>query len=440
MNPSAQDHDTDRLMSRAMWRLVPFLCLLYFVSYLDRVNISFAALTMNEDLKFSSAVYGAGASIFFVGYLLFEVPSNLMLARFGARRWIARILVTWGALSACMAFVSGPTSFYVMRFLLGVAEAGFFPGVIYYISKWFTQHHKGRITGAFFVSLPLSSVIGAPVSTFILAHMNTGSLAGWQWMFILEGIPAVILGLLCLRLLPDRPAQARWLSADEAQLIETTLERERENVRTRTGTDAPMRSWQAVGILSMVLLLLASGIYGLGFWMPQLLKLKFPDNTTVGWLTSAIYLVGATGMMGWARFSDRGGQRHVHLAISSLVGAFGLMLCGAYSGSSSLTVIGLALGAAGILGSLVVLWTIPGLYLTGTALATGVAVINSVAQFSGIIVPWVIGIARKSGYDFSIVLYGLGGLLVLAAILARFALAAQRQTAEIRSAQADQVT
>jgi ACS family tartrate transporter-like MFS transporter len=379
--------DSDAIVRKVSVRLVPFLCFLYFISYLDRVNIGFAALTMNEDLKLSGAAYGLGASMFFVGYLLFEVPSNLLLGKVGVRRWVTRIMLTWGLASMAMAFVAGETSLYVIRFLLGLAEAGFFPAVIVYLNQWFPRAYRGRVTGLFFVAVPMSSILGAPVSTAILDHMGgLLSLSGWQWVFLLEGIPALLAGVFCLFYLTERPAEAKWLTPDEADWLETTLARERqESERLRTYNLLDAFTNIRVLVLALLLLLIVSGSYGVGFWMPTILKSFHSSNMTVGWITSGLYVVAAVGSVLWPRHSDVTGDRVGHIAISTAIAGMGFFLCAATLDRPGLATLGLGIASVGALSSLPVLWTLPGSFLTGTALAAAIALINSVAQLSGIL-------------------------------------------------------
>jgi MFS transporter, ACS family, tartrate transporter len=418
----------DVVIRKVAIRLVPFLCLLYFISYLDRVNIGFAALTMNEDLKLSGAAYGLGASMFFVGYLLFEVPSNLLLDKVGVRRWVSRIMITWGLASMAMVFVSGETSLYVTRFFLGVAEAGFFPAVIVYLNKWFPRAYRGRVTGLFFVAVPLSSILGAPVSTTILDYMNGFlGVAGWQWVFLLEGAPASLVGICCLWYLTERPSDARWLSSEEAAWLENTLARERresESVRQYSLADA-FRNPRVL-VLAVTLLLIVSGSYGVGFWMPTILKSFHVSNMTVGWVTSGLYVLVAIGSILRPRHSDASGDRVGHMAISTAVAGLGFFLCAATLDRPMLATLGLGIAAIGAMSTLPVLWTLPGSFLTGTALAVAIALIHSVAQLSGILVPWFIGWSRDvtGGFGFAIAglgiaLFGASAASLLFGVLAR---------------------
>lgn len=391
--------------SKAFWRLIPLVGLLYFISFLDRVNIGFAALTMNADLGISAAAYGIGAGIFFIGYFIFEIPSNLILERVGARRWIARIMVTWGMLSVGMAFVQGPTSFWVLRFLFGMAEAGFFPGIILYLTYWFPTAVRGRIMGWFMMAIPVSSVIGAPLSTWLLDHSIFG-LRGWQTMFVVEGLPAIIMGILVLKLLPDRPAKAKWLSPDEAAAIESALAADASTVShtsLRSGLVNP-RVWH----FALIYFGLVIGLYGFGFWAPQIIKaFGGLSNQQVGLITIAPYLLVPFAMYAWGRHSDRTGERRWHVVLTAFLGTIGFA-ASAFTGDPVLTMIAFTVAAIGVYCSLPVFWTMPTAYLSGTAAAGGIALINSIGNLGGYVGPAAIGHLKDQ--------YGFGmGLLVLAA-------------------------
>ncbi|MDT9598126.1 MFS transporter [Sphingosinicella rhizophila] len=395
-------------LAKAFWRLIPLLGLLYFISFLDRVNVGFAALTMNQDIGLSAAAYGFGAGIFFLGYFLFEIPSNLMLERVGARRWIARIMVTWGILSVAMAFVTGPVSFWIVRFLLGAAEAGFFPGIILYLTYWFPGAMRGRIMGWFLMALPLSNAIGAPFSTWLLGHSVFG-LAGWQTMFVVEGLPAILLGLLVLRILPDKPAKASWLDSGEAVAIEAVLVRDSQAARhvgLRAGLTSP-RVWHFAFIYFGIVI----GLYGFGFWAPQMIK-AFGDlsNQQVGLLTTAPYLLVPLGMYLWGRRSDRQGERRWHLALAAFLGATGFA-ASALTDDPMLKMAAFMVAAMGVYAALPIFWTLPTAFLSGTAAAGGIALINSIGNLGGYFGPAAIG-HLKDQFGFGL------GLLVLAAGLA----------------------
>lgn len=403
----------DAAFARAARRIVPLVALLYFVSFLDRVNVGFAALTMNKEIGLSAAAYGAGAGIFFIGYFIFGVPSNLILERVGARRWIAAIMVAWGLVSAGMALVSGPASFWAMRMLLGAAEAGFFPGIILYLTYWFPAAVRGRIMGWFLMALPISSVVGAPVSTLLLGQ-HIGGWSGWRVMFVVEGVPAVLLGLLVLRILPDRPRNARWLSAEEIGAIEGALERDTggANGRLNDALRNP-RVWQ----LAVIYLGIVIGLYGFSFWAPQMIKaFGTLTNMQVGLVTTIPYLLAAVLMAVWARRSDATGERRWHLAIAGLAGAAGFA-ASAYVGDPALKLAAFTLAVVGTYAALPVFWTVPTALLSGSAAAGGIALINAIGNLGGYAGPFAIG-ELKDRYGFGAGLMVLAGALAVAGVLA----------------------
>ena len=324
--PEVASEVASKIVSKVAWRLVPLLMLCYFVAFLDRVNVSFAALTMNADLGFDSMVFGLGAGIFFLGYFVFEVPSNLALARFGARTWIARIMVSWGLVSAAMALVWNDTSFYVGRFLLGAAEAGFFPGVVLYLTFWFTAEHRAKMVGLFMAAVPISGVIGSPLSGWLLGLDGALGLRGWQWLYVLEGLPAVILSVAIWFCLTDRPAEARWLAPAQRQWLEATLAHERAHLESRRKYrlgEALLSGY--VLLLSLIYLGLVTGLYGVTFWLPQIVKgLGSLSNLQVGFVVALPTLAAAAAMIVWTRHSDRTGERPWHVALPAFAGAFGL--------------------------------------------------------------------------------------------------------------------
>jgi ACS family tartrate transporter-like MFS transporter len=313
-----------RAIARITMRLVPFLMVCYFVAYLDRVNVGFAALTMNADLGISATAYGLGAGIFFFTYFIFEVPSNLFLERFGARKWIARIMFSWGILSGAMAFISGEVGFYVVRMLLGAAEAGFFPGIIFYLTLWFPAAYRARIVGYFMAAIPLSSLIGAPISGYLLGLDGVGGLRAWQWLFILEAVPAVILSAVVFFYLTDRPADAAWLGAEERQWLTHRLElerRNREEARHFTVVEALMNP--QVLALAFVYFAAVAANYGVTFFLPQIIKGFGLSNAATGWVTAVPYLIGTVAMIYWGLHSDRMHERKLHCAGALLVAALG---------------------------------------------------------------------------------------------------------------------
>jgi MFS transporter, ACS family, tartrate transporter len=373
---------------KAAWRLVPFLGLCYFVAFLDRVNVGFAALTMNADIGLSATAYGIGAGIFFIGYTIFEVPSNLALQRFGARRWIARIMVTWGLLSMMMAFVTGPVSFWILRFLLGVAEAGFFPGIILYLTQWFPGSTRGRIIGYFYVAVPLSNVFGAPLSTWLLQHSVFG-LTGWQTMFVVEAAPAVLLGFMIWRLLPDKPRDAKWLTETEVSALDTQLAKEAvssTHSSLKQGLLNP-RVWR----FGLIYFFIVVGLYGFGFFAPQLLKVAGDlSDTQTGFAVALPYAIAAIAMILWSRHSDITGERKWHVVLPTIVAAAGFALA-AIAPSFEIALLAFTLCAVGIYAAAPSFWTLPAALLTGTAAASGIALVNSLGNIAGYVGPFIMG-------------------------------------------------
>jgi D-galactonate transporter len=416
---SAADSDvasvTIRKVSR---RLVPFLILCYFIAYLDRVNVGFAALTMNKDLGFSPLVYAWGAGIFFIGYFLLEVPSNVILERVGARRWIARIMLTWGVLSSAMALIWNESSFLVLRFLLGAAEAGFFPGIILYLTYWFPAEHRARITGAFMVAIPVSSVIGAPVSGLILGLDGVLGLRGWQWLFLLEGIPSVLLGFVVLAYLTDRPAQATWLTPQERAWLTAQLDRERQTREAlhRFTLGEALRHPRVLA-LALVYFGIVAANYGLSLWLPQIVKGFGLTNFETGLVTAVPYAFGAIAMVLWGLHSDRTTERTWHVVLPALAAAIGLA-ASAYIGSPFLTMAALCVAGIGIFAALPTFWTLPTALLSGTAAAGGIALINSVGNLSGFAGPYLVGWIKEATGDFSMGLLALAVAPLVSAVVA----------------------
>ena len=397
------------VIRKAMWRLLPFLCFIYFIAFLDRVNVSFAALTMNKDLGLSDVAYGVGTGIFFIAYFLFEVPSNLALKRFGARVWIARIMVTWGIISMAMAFVVGAKSFFVLRFLLGVAEAGFFPGMILYLTFWFPNRVRAGILGVFIIANPGSTVIGAPLSTALLGTSLFG-LSGWQTMFLVEGLPAILLGFVVLFVLCDSPAKAGWLSEREREVLQNAVERD-DRLSTHTSLRDGLASPQ-VWLFSLLYAALMMGVYGFGYWAPQIVKsLGNLSNQQVGLVVVIPYACATLAMVLWGRHSDRTRERKWHFALPAVLGTIGF-LCGSYADNIYVAMAGFTLGAIGIYASLPLFWSVTTAFLGGAAAAGGIALINSIGNLSGALGPFVMGLLKDMTKGYT------AGLLVIAASLA----------------------
>jgi ACS family tartrate transporter-like MFS transporter len=399
-------------LGKVTWRLIPFLLLLYVIAWLDRVNVGFAALQMNRDLGFSAAVYGFGAGVFFVGYALCEIPSNLVLARVGARRWIARIMITWGLISASMMFVRGETSFYILRFLLGVAEAGFLPGIIYYLSNWYPAAARARAVSWFMSAIPLTIVVGGPLAGFLLEMHGFLGLTGWQWLFLLEGAPAVILGIVVLFYLTDRPEQARWLSPEEREWLAARIgvEQSQATARHRVGLRQTF-SHPTVWSLALIMFACQSGSYGLTLWIPQILKsLSGLSDLKVGMISAIPYAAAAIGMVVIGMHSDRTGERFLHIAVPSTIGAIGFT-ASAFLLSPVPGMIALTVAAIGDLGSRGPFWALPGRFLAGSASAAGIALINTVGSLGGFVGPYAVGLVKSATGGFT------GGLLLLALLL-----------------------
>jgi ACS family tartrate transporter-like MFS transporter len=413
----ARDHYRSATRKAAI-RLLPFLGLCYAANFLDRVNVGFAALTMNEELGFGPETYGFGAGIFFAGYLLFEVPSNLALQYFGARIWIARIMISWGLVAMGMSLVSGPHGLHLMRFLLGVAEAGFFPGIILYLTYWFPAQERARIVSLFMAAVPLATVIGAPLSGVLLGLDGVHGLKGWQWLFVIEGVPAVLLGLAALMVLDDGPATAKWLSAPERKALGTALAADERAARSQ-GYSGLFEAITRPHIFALALLyfLIVIGLYGIGFWMPQLIQSFGLPNLTVGLLTAIPYLVASVAMVlcGW--HSDRTGERRWHIALPLFVGA-AAFAWSAYAFDLLAAMFALSIATAGIYAAIASFWSLPTAILTGTAAAAGLALINSIGNLGGFVGPTVVGAAKQATGSFSRALLFLALALALGGLLA----------------------
>ena len=408
----------DLAIRRVSRRLIPLLFLLYILNFLDRVNVGFAALEMNRDLGFGPAVYGLGAGIFFLGYCLFEVPSNLVLYRTGARIWIARIMVTWGLAASAMMLVRTPESFYTLRFLLGVAEAGFFPGIIFYLTYWFPARERARAYAWFLAAIPVCGVIGGPISGALLGLDGQLGLQGWQWLFLLEGIPSVLVGIAVLWLLPDRPSDARWLPEAEREWLEQRLAAERtEHVEPhgaslRRTLRNPMVWWLGLGYFLLVV-----ALYGFALWLPQLVKASGEfSNFEVGVITAIPYAVAAVGMVAVGRHSDRTGERHLHLVLPALVGALGFLAV-TRTDSTGLLVAALSLTAFGVVGWLGPFWAMPTALLRERAAAGGIALINSMGAVGGFVGPYLIGDLKQRTGSFTPGLLLLAGFLLAAVVV-----------------------
>ena len=406
-----------RVLRKITLRIVPFVMLLYFIAFIDRVNIGFAALTMNKDLGFSPSVFGFGAGIFFLGYFLFEVPSNLVLEKVGARIWIARVMITWGLISGAMAFVTGPNSFYALRFLLGAAEAGFFPGIILYLSYWFPARQRAAVTAIFMAAAPLSTVLGSPVSGALLEMHGVLGFSGWQWMFIIEAAPALVLGVVVLFYMTDRPEKATWLNTDERNWLVDTMNTETAKKAGRASHSV----WRGLADLRVLALALvyfgtSAGLYTLGIWAPQIIKEFGLSSLQVGFINALPGAVAVVAMVLWARHSDRTGERTWHVVLACIIASIGLVLAG-FAGSVMAVVLALTLVNAGISSAKPPLWSMPTMFLSGSAAAAGIATINSIGNLGGFVGPAMIGWIKDMTGSFQGGLYFVAALLVVSAVL-----------------------
>jgi D-galactonate transporter len=406
-----------RTYAKVTWRIVPFLMFCYLVAYLDRVNVGFAKLQMSSDLHFSDTVYGLGAGIFFIAYFLVEIPSNIILHRVGARLWMARIMITWGVISSGMAFVSTPTAFYVMRFLLGLAEAGFYPGVILYLSYWYPSHRRGKMFAAFAAAVPLSGLIGGPLSGYLL-HALSGAmnLAGWQWLFFVEGLPSIVAGIAAIFVLTDGIMKAKWLTAEERALLDMNIREDSAHKAQHSVLEvfANGRVW----LLTAIYFCLICGFYTVGFWLPTLISSTgVKDPLQIGLLTAIPYGAAAVTMMLVSRSADRRRERRWHLAFTAVLGGIGLIMSAAFGSQPVLAMIGLTLAAMGGLSTLPMFWSLPTAFLGGSAAAAGIALINSCGNLAGFVSPYLIGFIKDTTHSANLGLYAMAGALFVGTLL-----------------------
>jgi ACS family tartrate transporter-like MFS transporter len=408
-------------MARVTRRLLPFLLLLYIISWLDRVNVGFAKLQMNTDLGMSETAYGLGAGIFFIAYAACEIPSNLLLVRFGARLWIARIMITWGIISAGMMFVQGETSFYVMRFLLGAAEAGFLPGIVYYLSQWFPREQRAKAVSWFMIGIPLSIVFGGPLSGWLLGFDGRMGLQGWQWLYLVEGVPAILLGFVVLGFLTDQPDHAHWLAPEQRAWLSERIRA--EHVEAQTRHRVSLRDsfrHPTVWLLALIMFCCQTGSYGLTLWVPSIVKnLAGYTDLQVGLFSAIPYIAAAAGMILIGRSSDRSGERFLHVAIPSFIGALGFIATGLLS-SPIPAMIALTVAAVGDYSTRGPFWALPGKFLTGSSAAAGIALINAMAAVGGFVGPYAVGYLKDATGSFSSPLYLLAGILFAGSVLTLF--------------------
>jgi ACS family tartrate transporter-like MFS transporter len=414
--PTATPAETEhRAFAKAARRLLPVLTVAYVLNYLDRSNIGFAGLTMNRDLGLSATQFGNGAGILFLGYCAFEIPGNLLLYRIGARRWLARIMISWGLVSSALIFAHGAGSFYLLRFLLGVAEAGFFPGVTFYLAAWFPAEQRARILAWFLLAIPVSSVIGGPLSGLLLTLDGALGLAGWKWLFLVEGLPSVLIGLLLLRLLADRPEEARWLAPDEQHAIAARLTA--DSRRADMHRLLPALTDRRVLLCAGIMLGFTIGSYGIGIWLPLILKQARLGTLAIGWLVALPYACASIGMVVWSRLADRSGRRVAHLALACFVAAAGLIIALA-TGSLWVALPGLSLALVGVTAARAIFWAVPTGFLGGIAAAGGLAFINTIGTLGGYVGPFVVGWLRDRTGAFTAGLSAMAAFLLIGAGLA----------------------
>lgn len=423
-NTSENEKKIAAVYNKITRRLIPFLILCYFFAYLDRVNVGFAKLHMQDALNFSDTVYGVGAGIFFIGYFLFELPSNLLMQRFGPRFWIARIMISWAILSALMIFVQTPTQFYVLRFLLGVAEAGFFPGIVFYLTLWFPSWRSARTLGLFILVTPLSTIIGSPLSGFILKFFDgVDGLHNWQWLFVVEAIPSFLLAFVVLRYLDNDVKSARWLSTEEKQIVADDLETDRlRNLIANEGKPPQNLKMMFrngyVWLLALIFFSFNIGYYGINFWLPSIIKSSgVNDDFHIGLLAALPYVFGAVFMVWNSRHSDLCCERRWHIAIPAILGAVGLTLSAYCSGSTLWMMAWICLAMSGTLALIPTYISLPGTLLSGTAAAAGIALVNSVGNLAGFFGPTVLGWLKDNTGSTNVGLYILAAFLLLCAPL-----------------------
>ncbi|MDN4574771.1 MFS transporter [Pandoraea cepalis] len=421
LRPIGDDNVERETVRLVTWRLVPLIFVAWFVNYLDRANISFAALQMNQELGMGPEMFGFAAGIFYLGYIGFEVPSNMLMHRFGARAWLARIMVTWGIVSAATAFVQTPQQLYGARLMLGVVEAGFFPCVLYYLALWFPKQHLGRAISRVYSANIVSLIIGGPLSALLISHFHEASgFSGWRWMMMIEGIPAVVLGVIAWFVLVDRPADARWLSAEQRQWLVGAMAGE-EAISAKHGVSSFRSAMTApmVWLMGLLYFCIGIGFFGISTWLPQVIKqMSSLSIVEIGLVSAIPFVLGAIAMLANARHSDRTMERRWHLAGALFIGAAGLAGSGLTSNLPLASFACICVAAAGIVGSLSVFWTIPPTFLAGAGAAGGMALINAISGLAGFFAPWLVGVARGRSPDFTVALYCLAASVAVAAILA----------------------
>jgi D-galactonate transporter len=403
---------------KVTWRLLPFLMLCYVVAYLDRVNVGFARLQMLKDLGFSETVYGLGAGMFFIGYFTFEVPSNIILHRIGARTWIARIMISWGMVSALFMFIRTPLSFYALRFVLGVAEAGFFPGIILYLTYWFPSDRRGRMISMFMMAIPLSGIFGGPLSGWIMATFaGAAGLAGWQWLFLLEAAPALVVGVIVLLYLDNGIRSAKWLNEEEKALLERKLAEDTAHIERHPSLGAVL-SDPRVALMCGIYFCIVMGQYGLTFWMPTLIQGAGVSGTLkIGLFTAIPYSAGAIAMVFFGRSADRRRERRWHAAGAMLIGAAGMTLSAIAGTNTAVAIVFLTIASTGVFSCAPLFWSLPTAFLSGAAAAAGIAAINSIGNLAGFVSPYVVGWLKDLTHSTQAGMYAVSGVLVAGAMI-----------------------
>ncbi|WP_454724263.1 MFS transporter [Delftia acidovorans] len=414
----ADSPETARAYAKVFWRLVPFLMLCYVIAYLDRVNVGFAKLQMSQDLGFSETVFGLGAGVFFIGYFLFEVPSNLLMHRLGARVWIARIMITWGILSAMFMYVETPTGFYILRFLLGLAEAGFYPGVILYLTYWYPAHRRAKIVALFMSAIPVAGIFGNPLSGWIMqAFHGDHGLHGWQWMFLIEAIPALVIGVVTIFYLDNGISSAKWLTASEKQLLAHEIELDQQHSGAQKHSLKAVFADRRVWWMCLIYFAFVAGQYGLTFWMPTLIKSTGVTGAlNIGLLSAIPFLCAIVVMNLMGHSADKRRERRWHLIVPALMGAVGFAMTAFFADNTVLSLIFLSLAAAGVLTCAPLFWSLPTAFLSGTAAAAGIAIVNSVGNLAGFASPYMIGYLKDLTQSTQAGMFVLAGVLVVGAI------------------------
>lgn len=415
--PRASEQEQTRVYAKVFWRIMPFLMLCYVIAYLDRVNVGFAKLQMSVDLGFSETVFGLGAGVFFIGYFLFEVPSNILMHKVGARIWIARIMITWGVLSAAFIFVSTPTQFYVLRFLLGLAEAGFYPGIILYLTYWYPSHRRAKVIAVFMSGIPVAGILGNPLSGWIMDTFHGSSgMQGWQWMFIIEAVPAVLIGLATLLYLDNGIAKAKWLSDDEKSLLQSEIDLDqkgKESVRSFADIVFDKRVW----LMCLIYFCFVMGQYGLTLWMPTLVKATgVTGNLHIGLLSAIPFGCAIIAMNLIGRSADARRERRWHLIVPAMMGAVGFVGAAVFADNTAISIASLSLAAAGVLTCAPLFWSLPTAFLSGAAAAVGIAAINSVGNLAGFVSPYLIGYLKDLTHSGATGMHMLALMLVVGSI------------------------